>query len=254
MSSAAERVFACLELRDHLMDKQDTMKQLNTMLCSMRRIAQLPGHKTTIKRIEETVKFSNAYLSKQTDDSPILNIAHFIRHEKWVRIVEKWKEYMMNPDVAMATLSALSSRTHHYSASSDSPTSFVPLTLSRLRVWMVAIQVAGTENMIKAGLFDLVAETMQKHHDNHALVAACIEFLLDWFLRMDRIDKEVVWHLKIWVVLYTNSRIQRPRLSMTVTITTGMMILSATRRVWSLLRIKIRMMCFLSLVLGSQTL
>jgi len=213
MSSAAEQVFACLELREHLIIKQDTMKQLNTMLCSMKRIEQLPENRTTVERMKENVKSSKAYLSKQTDDSPTLNIANLLRQEKWVHILEKWKEYMINPDVVMATLSALSSRDHHYSTSADSPTSFVPLILPRLHVWTVANQVSGIANMIKAGVFDLVEETMRKHTENHALVAASIEFLLDWFLMMDHIDKECVWHLKIMGgIVYGFKNVETPSL------------------------------------------
>ena len=103
MKSAADRVFECLELRESIVQKQDTMQQLHTMLCSMRNIKQLPEDKTDVAKIKETVQFSKAYISTPTDvNVPGLNIIDLIRDEKWVRVLGKWKEYMINPDVAMS--------------------------------------------------------------------------------------------------------------------------------------------------------
>jgi len=110
-----------------------------------------------------------------------------------VRILGKWKEYIINPEVAMSTLNALSSRHHH----SDSPVSFIQLVLSRLHAWTVAGQVAIVAKILDHGLLDVVEEAMRKHYQNHTVVMASIVFLLDWFLMMNHVDKECVWQLKI---------------------------------------------------------
>jgi len=51
--------------------------------------------------------------------------------------------------------------------------------------------------IINDGLLDLVEKTMCKHYQNHTVVMASIVFLLDWFLMMNRVDKECRWQLKI---------------------------------------------------------
>jgi len=193
MKSAAERVFGCLELNENIIMKQDTMQQLHTLLCSMKSIKQLPEDKSAFSKIKEKVQFSKLYTSTQTDiNIPWLNIVDLIRQEKWIHILGKWKEYMINPDVTMSTLNALSNR-HHFSNN----ISFVPLILSRLHTWTVADQVAIIANIINHGMLDLVEEAMRKHYQNHTVVMASIAFLLDWFLMINRVDKECIWQLKI---------------------------------------------------------
>ena len=187
MKSASKRVFECLELRETIVKQQDTMQQLHCFLC-MQKIATLKEHSPEIEKI----KLSKAYISSDVSVSG-LNIFDLIKNEKWACILKKWKEYMINPEVAMLTLHALSSRHQE----SNSRVSFVQLMLSQLHAWTVAGKIVIITNLINNGLLDLVEEAMRKHHENHKVVMGSIAFLLDWFLMMNRVDKECKWQLKI---------------------------------------------------------
>ena len=187
MDSKAKCVFECLEMRESIIKQLDTMQQLYYFLC-IQELKTLKEHSAEIEKI----KLSKAYIS--TDVCVYeLKIIDLIRDEKWLCILEKWGKYMINPEVAISTLNALSSCRHD----SNSPVSFVQSILSELNSWTVAAKVVVMAEVINYGLLDLVAETMRKHCQNHTIVMASIVFLMNWFMMINRVDKECRWQLKI---------------------------------------------------------
>ena len=181
MQSASKGVFEQWELKESIVKKLDTMQQIHNLLGSMPKSKLSQDYKKDMQTLKKNVRLGKAYLSG--------NIIDLIANESWRLVLVKWKRFMINPEVTKSTLNGLSSR--------HSPDSFVQLVLSRLHAWTVDGQVAIIANMINLGLFDLLEEAMRKHYQNHTVVMASIVFLLDWFLMMNRVHKECMWHLKI---------------------------------------------------------
>ena len=194
MQSARESVFESLELGHILIQHQDTMQQVNNLLRLRRSIEQLPDSSQVVEKIKGTIHASKIYISEDISIQPhMLNLDELIRLKEWVRILAKWREYMINPEVTVSTLIAFSNRQHH----AGSHMRFVHLMRSRLNVYTAADRVAQIAGMIDHGLFNLVEEAMRRHNQDSTLVRASVEFLLDWFLMMNLVNKEFIFHLKI---------------------------------------------------------